>query len=75
MKLKEMRIEKCMTQEQLSKISGISVRTIQAYECGLRRIDGATLETLCRFAIALDCRISDLIEDESAIQLFDVVKK
>lgn len=75
MKLKEMRIEKCMTQEQLSEKSGVSVRTIQAYECGLRRIDGATLETLCRFAIALDCRIRDIIEGESVIQLFDAAKK
>ena len=75
MKLKEMRMEKSMTQEQLSKKSGISVRTVQAYECGLRRIDGATLETLCRLSIALDCRIRDIIEGESVIQLFDVVKK
>ena len=75
MKLKEMRMEKSLTQEQLSKRSGISVRTIQAYECGLRRIDGATLETLCRFAIVLDCRIRDIIDDESVIQLFDAVKK
>ena len=75
MKLKEMRMEKDLTQEQLSKRSGISVRTIQAYECGLRRIDGATLETLCRFAIALDCRIHDIIEGESVIQLFNAVKK
>lgn len=75
MKLKEMRMEKSLTQEQLSKRSGISVRTIQAYECGLRRIDGATLETLCRFAIALDCRIRDIIEGENVIQLFNAVKK
>ena len=75
MKLKEMRMEKSMTQEKLSKRSGISVRTIQAYECGLRRIDGAALETLCRFAIALDCRIRDIIEGESVIQLLNAVKK
>ena len=75
MKLKEMRMEKSLTQEQLSKRSGVSVRTIQAYECGLRRIDGATLETLCRFAIALDCRIRDIIDGESVIKLLDAVKK
>lgn len=75
MKLKEMRMEKSLTQEQLSKRSGVSIRTIQAYECGLRRIDGATLETLCRFAIALDCRIRDIIEGERVIQLFNAVKK
>ena len=75
MKLKEMRMEKGMTQEQLAKKSGVSVRTIQAYECGLRRIDGATLETLCRFAISLDCRIRDIIDGESVIKLLDAVKK
>ena len=75
MKLKEMRMEKGMTQEQLAKKSGVSIRTIQSYERGLRRIDGATLETLCRFAIALDCRIRDIIEGESVIQLLDAVKK
>ena len=75
MKLKEMRMKKGLTQEQLSEKSGVSFHTIQAYEYGLRRIDGAALETLCRFAIALDCRIRDIIEGESVIQLLNAVKK
>lgn len=75
MKLKEMRMEKSMTQEQLAEKSGVSVRTIQAYECGLRRIDGATLETLCRFAITLNCRIQDIVEDKRLIQLLNAAKK
>lgn len=75
MKLKEMRMEKSMTQEQLADSSGVPVRTIQAYESGLRRIDGATLETICKLAIALDCRIRDIVEDESLIRLLDGTKK
>lgn len=75
MKLKEMRMEKGLTQEQLAEKSGVSVRTIQAYECGLRRIDGATLETICKLAIAIDCRIHDIVEDESLIRLLDGTKK
>ena len=75
MKLREMRMKKSLTQEQLSEKSGVSFHTIQAYEYGLRRIDGAALETLCRLAIALDCRIRDIIEGESVIQLFNAVKK
>lgn len=75
MKLKEMRMKKGLTQEQFADSSGVPVRTIQAYECGLRRIDGATLETLCRFAITLNCRIQDIVEDKRLIQLFNTVKK
>lgn len=75
MKLKEMRMEKSMTQEQLSKKSGVSFHTIQAYEYGLRRIDGASLETLCRLAIALNCRIQDIVEDKRLIQLLNAAKK
>lgn len=75
MKLKEMRMKKGLTQEQFADSSGVPVRTIQAYECGLRRIDGATIETLCRFAITLNCRIQDILESKKAIQLLNAAKK
>ena len=36
-RLKELREKNDMTQEQLAKVSGVSPRTIQRYECGTSR--------------------------------------
>lgn len=61
--LKWIREEKGITQKQLSEISGVSIKTIQAIEQNERNIDNARLETLINLSIALKCKISDLIED------------
>lgn len=68
MKLQEIRKEKKLTQSQLAKIANIPLRTIQQWECEQRNIDGASLETLCDIALALDCKIYDIIESEELIQ-------
>lgn len=61
--LKKEREEKGLTQKQLSEISGISIKTIQAIEQNERNIDNSKLETLLNLSIALQCKISDLIEN------------
>lgn len=65
-KLKEIREKKGLTQIQLSDLSGIGLRVIQSYEGsfeGSRKVDGAKLDTLLKFAAALDCRIYEFLED------------
>lgn len=53
-----------LSQRDLSEISGVSYRLIQHYEQGFREIDGAGIEILFALADSLQCRISDLIENE-----------
>ena len=45
--------ERQTTQRQLSEETGIPIRTFQAYEIGTADINGASLETILKIAIAL----------------------
>jgi len=65
MTLADLRKKKGYSQGELSLVTGISKRSIQHYEQGARRIDSANLDTLCTLALALDCTIEDLIEEET----------
>lgn len=69
MKLKQMRKSLGLTQRQLADLSGLDIRKIQTYEGGSRPLSGARLDTLLRISIALECRLEDIIDDESTVQL------
>lgn len=73
-KLQKKRVEKGLSQAELSALSGISQRTISSYEQNLRNIKCAKLETLCSFCRALDCKIEDIIDDKELIIRFNKVK-
>ena len=60
--LKRMRTVIGITQAELSKLSGVSLRSIQMYEQRNKDINKANAETVCRLAKALDCSAEDLIE-------------
>lgn len=62
--LKQIRIERNLTQKQLSEKTGIPLSLIQHYEQGFRNLDGAKLNTLLDLAIALDCSVSDIVIGE-----------
>lgn len=64
MTLQDMRKKAKLSQSELSAVSGIKLRTIQQYESGQRSIDKAKLDTLCTLALACQCSVYDLIEDE-----------
>lgn len=53
-----------MTQGQLAEKSGVNVRMLQYYEQGKKNINGAKLDTLIDLALALECKVSDLLTDE-----------
>lgn len=74
-KLHKARMKQGMSQGDLSKASGVALATIQGYEAKNRDINGAKLETLCDIAKALDCGISDIIDDNVLIKKFDAVTK
>lgn len=67
-KLQAIRKLKGYSQNDLAVITGISKRTLQHYEVKQMLIDGAGLDKLVPLALALDCKISDLLEDQNLIE-------
>ena len=63
-KLKEQRTKAKLTQAELAAVSGVKLRTIQHYESGARKLDGANLDTLCTLALALNCKVYDILEND-----------
>lgn len=60
--LKRMRTAIGITQAELAKRSGVSLRSIQMYEQRNKDINKASLESVCRLAKVLGCTAEDLIE-------------
>lgn len=60
--LKRMRTAIGITQAELAKRSGVSLRSIQMYEQRNKDINKASVETVCRLAKVLGCSAEDLIE-------------
>lgn len=73
-KLQKLRFSKRMSQRELSVISGVVARSIRSYEQRERNIDSARLSTLCALCDALDCKMSDIIEDEALIERYQKIK-
>lgn len=75
MALQNMRKLRGLSQLQLAEKAGISFRTIQHYEQGSKDINNAKLLTLCKIADALNCKISDIFnDDQELIELYKKVK-
>lgn len=60
-KLQKKRQEAKLSQSQLAKKSGISLRTLQHYEIGDKDIRKAAVEKVLALAEALECEIKDII--------------
>ena len=63
-KLKEAREAYGISQSRLAQLSGVSIRTIQAYEAEARDLNLAAGVTLYRIARALDVRVEDLLDTD-----------
>jgi transcriptional regulator with XRE-family HTH domain len=61
-KLKKIRAQQKLSQSQLAKASGVSLRMLQKYEQGDRDIKKAQAETVYKLAQALGCTIEELID-------------
>lgn len=61
-KLKQIREAAGISQADLAKLTGISVRVIQNYEQGARPLNGARAITVYKIAKALRCTVEDLLE-------------
>lgn len=73
-KLQQLRFSKGLSQRELSVISGVAARAIRSYEQRERDINGARLNTLCDLAIALNCKITDILEDDTLIERYKICK-
>lgn len=73
--MKELRKKAGITGKELSEKTGISIRTIQAYEQGYKDINGAKLKTLLKLCHALGCGLEDIITDEETKELLRAIKK
>lgn len=74
-KLQNARQTAGMSQSQLARAAGISVRVLQDYERGARDISGAKLATLLKLCNALHCELRDIIADQETIELLDAYGK
>lgn len=60
--LAKARVEAGLSQSELAKASGVSLRSIQMYEQKNSNINNAQYNRLCAIAKALNCKIEDIVE-------------
>ena len=61
MGLRELRLEKELSQNELSELSGVYARMIQYYEQGVKDINKAQAQSIYQLSQALNRRMEDLI--------------
>lgn len=61
--LKSMREKRGLSQSQLAKKAMVDVRMVQHYEQGFKDINRANVLTVLRLAEALDCDITDILNE------------
>lgn len=63
-KLKRIRVSKGFTQQELSDLSGINIKSIAVYEQIPEKMNKASLETAANLSDCLGCNIEDLLEKD-----------
>lgn len=61
-RLKKMRESRGLSQSELAKISGVSLRSIQMYEQRVNDIDKAQAQTIYKLSRVIGCSMEDLLE-------------
>lgn len=61
-RLKKLRESRGLTQTELAKISGVSLRSIQMYEQRVNDIDKAQAQTIYKLSRVIGCSMEDLLE-------------
>lgn len=70
-KLQKMRKDKGLSQAQLAEMTGLNLRTIQHYEQGTKDFNGARLSTILKICKALNCKMSDILNDPETVKLLE----
>lgn len=63
-KLQRIRKMRGISQKNLAKYCNISIKSVQAYEQGTRKLEKANKNTIIKICEVLNCKISDIIESE-----------
>lgn len=74
-KLKELRLAAGLSQSQLAEKAGLNVRMLQYYEQGYKNINNARIDILIKYCLALDCKLSDLIDEPEYLNLLEQYEK
>ena len=61
-RLKKLRESRGLTQAELAKVSGVSLRSIQMYEQRVNDIDKAQAQTIYKLSRVIGCSMEDLLE-------------
>jgi len=61
-RIKELRLERQMTQVQLAQKAGLNIRTIQKFENGERSLYTTLFSTVLKIAEALNVTVYDLLD-------------
>lgn len=75
MKIKNIRKNKKLTQDNIAVLTGIPVRTIRAYEQGTRKLDNANISHAVKIAHVLNCKLEDILEDAENIEKLKCIYK
>ncbi len=70
-KLQEVRKGKGLSQGALADSIEMSLRTVTSLEQGVRNINKAELSTLLKLCLALDCRLTDILDDSETLDLLE----
>lgn len=73
-KLRRLRVEKGLSQSELSAFSGVPIQTLRRYEQNAGPIDNAKLKTLVALCRTLGCKIEDIIESEELLHKYRSTK-
>ena len=65
-RLKRLRESRGLSQSELARISGVSLRSIQMYEQHVNDIDKAQAHTMYKLSRTIGCSMEDLLEDPMA---------
>ena len=68
-KLQELRLERNLTQKEVSKSTGIPLSTYIKYETENLDINGARLLHLMKICLVLDCKLTDILTDADLVRL------
>lgn len=63
-KLQTIRNSRGLSQSQLAKTSGVSIRMIQYWEQKAKNINMAAASSVLKLADALECEVRDLLEQD-----------
>ena len=62
-RLKKARISRGHTQESLSELSGVNIKSIASYEQNPAKLVAASIGTVFKLASALNCDVTDIINE------------